>query len=182
MPIRYTICFAVAISFIFAEDIPMRFSPLLLCLLVLALFNLAGAKKKPELTIRFYAEVPPENGAPFSIPVERLDGTGTFNLSKVPTVSEKEITAFTPFQNADGSVGAYFFLDQHGTLLLETLSVEQRGKMLVALVNGRRVVDLLIDKRINDGIAAIPSGLTPQEIDLIRQTIKIREPGTTPKK
>lgn len=148
---------------------------MLLCVVALGLACVAGAKKKPELTIRFYAEVPAENSSSFSTTVERADGSGTMNLSKVPTVSEKEITSFTPFQNADGSIGAYFYLDQHGTLLLETLSIEHRGKILVALVNGRRVLDLLIDKRIKDGIAAIPYGLTPQEVDLMRQKFKLRE-------
>ena len=142
---------------------------------VLGLGSLAGAKKQPLVTVRFYAEVAETNGATFSTVVPLLDGSGSIPISKVPTISEDDIVAFTPFQNADGSIGAYFFLDDHGKLMLETLSMEQRGKILIALVNGRHVADLLIDKRIGDGIAVVPSGIIPQDLDSMRKKLKLRE-------
>ncbi|MEO7933793.1 MAG: hypothetical protein ABIT76_11610 [Chthoniobacterales bacterium] len=144
-------------------------------LVVLGLASIAGAKKSPQVIVRFYAEVAENNGDTFGTPVPLLDGSGSIRVSKIATVSEQDIVAFTPFQNADGSIGAYFYLDEHGQLLLETLSMEQRGKVLVALVNGRHVADLLIDKRISDGIAVIPAGLTPQDLDLMRKKMKLRE-------
>ncbi|HEX8371811.1 MAG TPA: hypothetical protein VF585_03455 [Chthoniobacterales bacterium] len=143
--------------------------------IALGLTSLAGAKKKPVVIVRFYAEVAENNGDVFGTPVPLLDGSGSIRVSKVATISEQDVVAFTPFQNADGSLGAYFYLDQHGKLLLETLSMESRGKVIVALVNGRHVADLLIDKRISDGIAVVPSGLTPQDIDGMRKKFKLKE-------
>ncbi len=153
----------------------MRRFLLIPLLVVLGLASIAGAKKTPLVTIRFYAEVGESNGDTFGTTVPLLDGSSSIRVSKIATISEQDIAAFTPFQNADGSIGAYFYLDDHGQLLLETLSMEQRGKILIALVNGRHVADLLIDKRITDGVAVIPSGLTPQDLDSMRKKLKLRE-------
>ncbi len=157
----------------------MRRFLLIPLLVVLGLASIAGAKKTPLVTIRFYAEVGESNGDTFGTTVRLLDGLSSIRVSKIATISEQDIVAFTPFQNADGSIGAYFYLDDHGQLLLETLSMEQRGKILIALVNGRHVADLLIDKRISDGIAVIPSGLIPQDLDLMRKKLKLRENHST---
>jgi hypothetical protein len=162
-------------EFDIADKRSMRRSLALFLVLLCSLASVAGAKKTAKPIVRFYGEVAESNGDVFGTPIPLLDGSGSVRVSKVATVSERDIVAFTPFQNADGSFGAYFFLDDHGKLLLETLSVESRGKMVIALVNGRHVADLLIDKKITDGIAMIPSGLTPQDIDLFRKNIKLRE-------
>ncbi len=153
----------------------MRRFPVLLLVAALGLGSVAGAKKKPAVTVRFYAEVNEDNGDVFGTTVPLLDGSGSIRVSKVATISEQDITSFSPFQNTDGSIGVYLNLDDHGKFLLETLSMEQRGKVVIALVNGRHVTDLLIDKRISDGIAVIPSGLTPEDLDAMRKTLKLRE-------
>jgi hypothetical protein len=153
----------------------MRRFLLLPLLVILGLASIAGAKKSPQVIIRFYAEVAENNGDTFGTAIPLLDGSGSIRVSKIATISEQDIVAFTPFQNADGSIGAYFYLDEHGKLLLETLSMEQQGKVLLALVNGRHVADLLIDKHISDGIAVIPAGLSPQDLDLMRKKMKLRE-------
>lgn len=158
----------------------MRSSFVCFLLAAVALLQVAGAKKKPEVIVRFFPQVLESNGKSFAVEVPLVSGQGTIWISKVATVSEKDILAFFPFQNADGSIGAYFKLDDHGTLLLDTLSVEQRGQYLVAVVNGRHVIDLVIDKRIPDGIAVIPKGLLPEELDLLRQKFPII--GETPSK
>lgn len=161
--------------FDFADNRKMRRFFSFSLVIILGLASVAGAKKKPEISVRFFAEVADNNGDTFGTMVPLLDGSGSIRVSKVATISERDITAFTPFQNADSSLGAYFYLDDHGKLLLETLSMEQRGKVMIVLVNGRHVSDLLIDKRISDGIAAVPTGLIPEDIDAMRKKMKLRE-------
>ena len=164
-------------DFNLAENEPMPRIATLFVVLVFGLTSLAGSKKKPEMTIRFFAEVAENNGDTFGTTIPLLDGSGEIRVSKVATVSERDIEAFSPFQNPDGSIGVNLHLDDHGRLLLETLSMEQRGKILVALVNGRHVCDLMIDKRITDGIAVIPTGLAPEDIASMRKKLKMRGPG-----
>lgn len=140
---------------------------------VAGLFNVAGSKKKPAVTVRFHVEASKENGAPFTLHIPRADGQGDLWVSQIPAISEEDIESFLPYQASDGTFGAYFKLDSHGRLAIETLSMEAKGKVLAVIVNGRHVVDLLIDRPIRDGLAVIPSGLTSQEVDLLHKKIKI---------
>ncbi|HEY5892649.1 MAG TPA: hypothetical protein VIT91_05400 [Chthoniobacterales bacterium] len=136
-------------------------------------FNVAGSKKKPAVTVRFHVETSKENGAPFTLHIPRADGQGDLWVSQIPAISEEDMESFLPFQASDGTFGAYFKLDPHGKLMIETLSMEARGKVLAIIVNGRHVIDLLIDRPIRDGLAVIPSGLTTQEVDLLHKKLKI---------
>lgn len=140
---------------------------------VTGLFNVAGSKKKPAVTVRFHAETAKENGAPFTLHIQRADGNGDIWVSQIPTVTEEDMESFLPFQAADGTFGAYFKLDSHGKLMLETLSMEAQGKIIAVIVNGRHVIDLLIDRPIRDGLAVIPRGLTVQEVELLHKKLKI---------
>ena len=173
-------------DFDFVDKGGMRRSLAVFAIFLCGLASIAGAKKKPLATVRFYAEVAENNGTTFGTEIPLLDGSGSIRISKIATITEQDMVGFTPFQTTDGSIGAYFFLDEHGKLLLETLSMESRGKIIIGLVNGRHVTDLMIDKRISDGIAVIPAGMTPQDIDVLRKSLKLREgknaagPSTAP--
>jgi hypothetical protein len=143
-------------------------------LTLLCLFCLLGAqaqagssnKKKKEdiFAIRVYGEGSAEDGEKFIVPMVLLDGRKAY-LSIMPLLSEHDIKAVYPFRAADGSGGAYLRLDGHGANLLTEYSTEHMGRkqVLVVMVNGRQVVDLLVDKPVNDGVLVIPYGLTMSE-------------------
>jgi hypothetical protein len=44
---------------------------------------------------------------------------------------------------------------------------------VVAFVNGRQVIDLLIDKRVKDGIVSIPRGLSALDVARLHKTFPI---------
>jgi len=139
---------------------------------VLALFCIAGARKEPEVTVRFYTEVSGKESDSFSFPVQLHFPPRRGYITKIPNISERDITGIYLFQAADGSVGCSFLLDEHGKVALDTLSIEKRGTSLVALVNGRQAVDILIDRRVSDGIVTIPQGLTLPEAAMLKKTFK----------
>lgn len=139
----------------------------LLCLLALpAPSAQAGTsnKKKDVFAIRIHGEGSPEDGEKFTVPVTLLDGRKAY-LSIMPLLSEHDIKAVYPFRAADGSGGVYLRLDGHGANLLTEFSIERmgRGGVLAVMVNGRQVVDLLVDKPVRDGVFVIPYGLTMAE-------------------
>lgn len=138
----------------------------------LALLLIAAGKKQPPLTVRFYTEANAKDTSTFAVPVQLQYPPRTAYVSKIAAISERDVVAIYPFQAADGSLGCAFKLDEHGTIALDTLSVEHRGTALVAVVNGRQVIDMLIDKHVTDGIVVIPSGLAPQEILSLKKTFK----------
>jgi hypothetical protein len=87
----------------------------------------------------------------------------------MPWISERDVIAFSPYPTANGTYGALFQLDEHGRVVLDTLSVERRGSLLFVFINGRPITELAIDKRVSDGKIYIASGLTAADINLMKK-------------
>lgn len=142
-------------------------NPLLLVLIAsLAGFlqpALAGSKKGPITTIRLHCEGSSTDGPSFVTELELSDGR-KIPIRKVPAVNERDITAFYPFPGNDGLAGAYFRLDAHGSNKLHQLTVEDKGRTAVVLINGRPASALKLTGTVGDGILYVPGGLLPQEI------------------
>lgn len=144
-----------------------------LLLPVFALCFVAGAKKTPEITVRFHAEANRLDGERFATPVQLKFPPRQTYIERVPSISERQIKAIYPFQAPDGSRGCAFMLDNSGRLNLEVISTERRGSSIVAFVSTKngthQVIDMQIDKIITDGIISIPSGLTDLEIAALQK-------------
>jgi hypothetical protein len=123
----------------------------------------AGTKKTPTTTIRLHCEGTTSDGASFVTELQLADGR-KISIRKVPAVNERDITAFYPFPGNDGLAGAYFRLDAHGAHKLQQLTVEDKGRTAVILINGRPSSVLKITGTVADGILYVPGGLLPQEI------------------
>lgn len=134
----------------------------------------AGAKKQSAVSVRFHAEGGPEGGD-FAQPVALLQSGRRTTMQTMPLLTEKEIKAFYPFpaQDGSGTFGAYFRLDAHGRNLFTQHTMSRRSTYLLAFFNGRRVVDLFIDRAVTDGIATIPTGLTAHDISLLETTFPV---------
>ena len=90
-------------------------------------------------------------------------------IQKLPWITERDVMAFSPYPARDGTFGALFQLDEHGRVVLDTLSVERRGGFLFVFINGRMITELQIDKRVSDGKIYIPSGLTAADIEPMKK-------------
>ncbi len=88
-------------------------------------------------------------------------------MEKVPRISEQDVAAFYPYQGANGSYGVLLKLNDHGRLVLDTLSVERRGAYVYVFVNRRPVSEMQIDRRITDGQLYLASGLTQNDLALM---------------
>jgi hypothetical protein len=133
----------------------------------------AGAKKQSAVAVRFYGQGGGAGeGSDFSQPVPLLGSGQTIYMQTMPLITEKEITAYYPFQATDGSgtMGAYFKLDAHGSNLLGQHTMAHRTEYMLAFFNGRHIVDLRIDHGVTDGIVCIPRGLTPTDVELLSIT------------
>ena len=140
---------------------------------VAVLFLTGSAKKEARISIRCHTEVRGAKHERFHEPVTLKYGRKRTYIEKVPIISHYDIEAFYPFEAPDGSMGAYFMLGKSGRTRLDTLSIEKRGTSLVIFVNGRQVVDLVIDRRISDGILSIPRGLRREEVAQMREEFKV---------
>ena len=124
----------------------------------------AGSKHRdPTIAIRFHAQVNTYDPT-FAAMVKIGNPPRQIIVEKNPSISERDIIAFYPFKAADGSYAAEIQLDRNGAVVLQSLSTEKRGQIILVAVNARPVVPLTADKTITDGMIYIPSGLTLDEI------------------
>jgi hypothetical protein len=148
--------------------------------LAIVLLFTAGAKH-PALTVRFYQEAVAGDTDHFASPVQLKYPPRSAYVSKAPFVSEHNIRGIYLFTAADGSYGCLFKLDEDGRIGLEAASTTHRGTSIVAFVGTKtgthQVIDMIIDKRVSDGVITIPSGLTPLEAQQLRKTYHPVLPG-----
>jgi hypothetical protein len=134
----------------------------------------AGAKQR-QCTFRVHAQANPQDTDVFSIPARATSSGKDVAIQKLAWISEHDVMAFSPYPAQDGTYGALFQLDDHGRVVLDTLSVEHRGSFLFVFINGRMITELQIDKRVSDGKIYIPSGLTAADVELMKK--QWRSPG-----
>ena len=142
-----------------------------LCVFVfcLALALTDTVAKQRHCTFRVHAQANPHDTDVFSIPAPTTASGKDVAVEKLPWITEHDIMAFSPYPAQDGTFGALFQLDEHGQVVLDTLSVEHRGRLLFIFINGRMITELQIDKRVSDGKIYIPSGLTAADVELMKK-------------
>jgi hypothetical protein len=132
----------------------------------LGLIALPG-KAKQHSTFRVHAEANAKNGPVFSTQLQLFGRLVT--IEKVPTLSENDVAGLQTYRAADGTHGALFRLNEHGRLALDTVSVDRRGGSLFVFINGRPIAELQIDRRVSDGKIYLASGLTANDLELLKK-------------
>jgi hypothetical protein len=142
-----------------------------LCVFVfcLAFALLDAAAKERHCTFRVHAQANPQDTDAFSISARATSSGKDVAIQKLAWISEHDVMAFSPYPAQDGTFGALFQLDDHGRVVLDTLSVERRGRFLFIFINGRMITELQIDKRVSDGKIYVPSGLTAADVELMKK-------------
>jgi len=146
-----------------------------LCALVACVFFVSlpakatGAAKPRHCILRVHAQANPRDTEIFATSVRAQLSGKDVAIEKMPWISERDVVAFSPYPARDGTYGALLQLDDHGRVVLDTLSVERRGSFLFVFVNGHPVTELEVDKRVSDGKIYIPSGLTAGDIESMKR-------------
>jgi hypothetical protein len=147
-----------------------------LCVFVfcLAFALVDAAAKERHCTFRVHAQANPQDTDVFSIAARATSSGKDVAMERTPWITEHDVMAFSPYPAKDGSFGALFQLDEHGSVVLDTLSVERRGRFLFVFINGRMITGLQIDKRVSDGKIYVPSGLTAADVELMKKQWRLR--------
>jgi hypothetical protein len=125
--------------------------------------------KQRHCTFRIHAQANPRDTDAFSMSAGATSSGKDIAIQKMPWITEHDVAAFAPYPARDGTFGALFQLDDHGRVVLDTLSVEHRGDLLFVFINGRMITQLQIDKRVSDGKIFVPSGLSAADVDLMKK-------------
>jgi hypothetical protein len=133
------------------------------------LLALSVCEAKQHSTFRVHAEASANDGPVFSRQIRSQLSGKTVTIGKAPVISERDVTGLQVYRASDGSYGALFQLNDHGRLALDSLSIEKRGSFLFVFINDRPITELQIDRRVSDGKIYIASGLTTNEIELMKK-------------
>jgi hypothetical protein len=143
----------------------------------LALCFLGMAERPPTVTVRFHAEANSRDGTSFSTPIKLGNPPRDAFLEKMAVIHERQIKAIYPFKAPDGTWGCAFKLDHDGRLGLEVVSTERRGTFLIGFLGTKkgshRMVDMVIDRTVSDGVISVPKGLTDMEIAVLSKQFKV---------
>ena len=150
-----------------SQSIGMRIFCVFVACLAFALIE--AAAKERHCTFRVHAQANPQDTDAFSISARATSSGKDVAIQKLAWITENDVMAFSPYPAKDGTFGALFQLDDHGRVVLDTLSVERRGGFLFVLINGRMITKLQIDKRVSDGKIYVPSGLTVADLELMKK-------------
>ncbi len=146
-----------------------------IALAVFPLLPMAEAKSR-HCSFQVHTEANPSDSAAFAGAVRATVSGKEVVIEKAASITESEVVSFSVYRAPDGTFGALLRLDDHGRTILDTLSVERRGSLLFLFMNGRPLTELQIDKRVSDGQIYIPSGLTPEDLKLMKSDWKFVGP------
>jgi len=135
-----------------------------LLLLCPALTAQAGGKKGAKSGISFHLQAE-QTDNPKMVFAQPTNGQQV-PYRRNPEFTTKDIAAFNPFPSQDGEgFGAVLQLKPSARNRLAAVSNANVNRWMLAMVNGRVVDAVIVDKQINDGILVIWKGIGQAEID-----------------
>ena len=137
---------------------------ILLCWFFAAALCPAGGKKDDAASVSFHLETE-ANDNPKMVFEQAMPNGPARHFRRMPEISSKDFVAFSPFPADDGvSYGVMFKLKPNVQRRLSAISTNNQGRWLLAMVNGRAVDAVLIDKTVEDGYIVIWQGVSEAEI------------------
>jgi len=127
----------------------------------------ANGKKRPPVSITFHLEANSLEGRRLSIPAKTP--MGTKYIQKSPSFSTNDFIAYYPFvsPHENEMYGVSLQLGKTAAMRLKTLSAANKGKYIVANINGRVVDMIYVDKQVDGRVITIWRGVDPKFLALV---------------
>jgi hypothetical protein len=141
-----------------------RFFAIALLSLCPGLIAHAGGKKGEKSGISFHMQGDPTDNPKMIFP--QLTNGQELVYRRNPEFMTKDIAAFNPFPSQDGEgYGAVLQLKPGAKNRLAAITSANANRWMIAMVNGRLVDAVLIDKQVDDGLLVIWKGIGAAEIE-----------------
>jgi len=131
--------------------------------------------EKNQLTFHLQGHVSDGPKMVFPIPM----GNRKRFFRKSPVTFTKEIVSLKHFMTEDGTYGATFSFDKAAAGRIAAITTSNQDKWLVAMLNGRPVDAVFIDKPIRDGRLVVWRGI--KQVEIIRFEYAMPITGETTK-
>jgi hypothetical protein len=130
----------------------------------------AGGKKGEDSGISFHMQGDPSDNPKMIF--EQFNAGQKMVFRRNPDFITKDIAAFNPFPSQDGQgFGAVLQLTPSAKNRLAALTTANTSRWMLAVVNGRRVDAVIIDKEVTDGYLVIWKGIGAAEIEAFDKTV-----------
>lgn len=140
-----------------------RFLAVALLVLCPGLVAHAGGKKGDETAISFHLQAEETDNAKMTFP--QLTNGKQLMFKRSPEIITKDIAAFKPFPSQDGDgAGLVIQLKPTPKNRFTAISNANVNRWMVAMVNGRVVDAVIIDRQVEDGVLVIWKGVGDAEI------------------
>jgi hypothetical protein len=124
---------------------------------------LAGGKKPEGLSVNFHLQGNRDDG-PNRVFAQLTAGQEIY-YQLAPAFSSKDFTSFVPFPADDGaSYGVLVKLNAGAATRLTSITADNRGQYLLAIVNGQVRDAVLIDRAVDDGVLVIWQRISIAEV------------------
>lgn len=132
-----------------------------------------AAARRPKCSVRFYAEVSSYSENPFATPIKTFSPPRQVFIENSAFISERNITGVHVFPFQDGTWGCVFRLDSSGRIALATVTSANRGRSVFFYLGNektsRQVLEIFVDRPVNDGVLPVSRGLTYPEVQLLQK-------------
>lgn len=135
----------------------------------------AGAPA-PKVTLRLCVQVDAQSGATESkqtVPVRLVNPDQVIYINAMPEASEHDLVGIEPYSGVAGESGAILHFSRHAAISLNNATVQNQGRILVVLLDGRPVYTPVIDGPLTTGDFIVPRGVLPLELAELQKVIKI---------
>ncbi len=134
--------------------------------------GVAGSKP-PQSTFRVHVQTV-EQGAPGTqiLPVTLLNPPKQIMVRAQPELSERDVVKIESAPAESGGVALRLTLSEHGSIVINAVTTDNQGRILVFFLNGRVVYAPVIDKTISDGVLIIPGAVAPEEVKPLEEAAK----------
>ncbi|MDB4537244.1 hypothetical protein N9230_01360 [Akkermansiaceae bacterium] len=140
----------------------MRLFIITLLSLSLASPLFAFGKKPPKNILTFHIQAHSTDNPKMIFPLP-VGGKRLF-FQKSPITFTKEIAAFLPFFAEDGTAGATFQFNKAAAQRIAAITTQNRQKWIVAMLNGRPMDAVYVEKPVTDGRLVVWQGMKQGEV------------------
>jgi hypothetical protein len=143
---------------------------LALAMLAFAASSHAAGKRGEKAAVSFHMETDAGDNPKMTFPQVQANGQTRY-FRRMAEIGTKDVVSFSPFPADDGSYGIVFRLKEPAARRFAAITNANQGRWLLAMMNGRIVDGVLIDKQVDDGMAVVWKNATLADIALFDESL-----------
>jgi hypothetical protein len=137
------------------------------CIVVVVGLALTAGSSAPPIEIRFHVQAPEGTPEKRVVPIAVTNPNEVIKVDKYAFLTEKNVRSVMKLP--DG--GVLLEMDASGAKVLEAITSENTGRVMVVVCNRRVIYAPLIDVALRQGRMIVPRGINDAEIQSLKKYV-----------